>query len=213
MAKISIIQQGRNLAIGRGYDAAKEAGLPDVPMWVQRLPYLFAKLASKPIVTTDEMVEQLVDDEPSLTEMTIEDIKLPYPPIVQISLAKTIVKTPLAGRDFTFKDIIQAEDYAITISGYCFNEETLVMDSTEAKYSNVAIESKEMPLDWFDKLNKLARTNASLKVDCPLFNRLGFDRMVIERFEPVLDGFYNAFAYKIQAVSDVYIELEQEATQ
>jgi Domain of unknown function (DUF6046) len=119
-------------------------------------------------------------------------------PMFDLTLQKTVVQTPVAGRDFTVKEIISAEDWQVRIRGFFIYDAGKDGDDiVNWRYNTIAA------------LNELARANIALKCECELFVPLGFDRLVIKQLKlPMLEGFANIIPYEIEAISDVPIELE-----
>ena len=120
-----------------------------------------------------------------------EGIELDDVPVIDISRAKTIVKTPVQGRTGIIKELIALGDYDIRIRGLLVNND-----------------SYDPPEELFTQLSNLCNTVAALDVESGLFRILGIDSLVIERHSfPPLVGFTNVQPYILHCVSDEPLEL------
>ncbi len=103
-----------------------------------------------------------------------EVYQLPWEPSLTISTRKTIVKTALAGntRRGTVKELINADDYSITIQGLCF-------DHTKKSY----------PFKDVEKLKKLYEYNGPVEILSALTRTLDITNVVIEDLQlPTVTG-------------------------
>ena len=116
---------------------------------------------------------------------------LPYP-VVSITSKKTIVETPLTGRRGTVKELINIQDYEITVRGF-------IIGSTN-----------EFPESDVTTLRTIYEQNAALSIQCPLTDifllrpdRSGSDQVVIRDLSfPAINGVKNVRAYQLRMVSD-----------
>jgi len=113
-------------------------------------------------------------------------LKLNDAPLVTINRAKTVIRTPVAGRDGTVKEIISNDDYQISIRGI------LVNHTKRAK-----------PYEDFEKLLAMLNENKNHPVTSKLFNKCGITDLVVTGFDfPPVEGYINVMAYSITAYSD-----------
>lgn len=123
----------------------------------------------------------------------------PNEPLVSLSLAKTIVETPIVGkhRRGTVKEYICTEDYVITIRGVCFSEDMM-----------------SYPGEGVDALNRVFAKNEALEVvDSWFFELFEIRKIVLQELE--LDdmvGEQGLQRYTIRAVSDLdfYAEIDEK---
>lgn len=144
-------------------------------------------------------------------------LQLPDAPLVQIEAHKTVVKTAVAGRDFTVKEIISADDYTITIRGIKVIGETQQAFTTFGEIQKNALPTEYQadyidevfPGDFMQELNKWFLKHRDLRIDCELTSLLGIQRVVIEDLKfPLLEGYVNILPYEIKCVSDTDWELQ-----
>lgn len=124
----------------------------------------------------------------------LQGFDLPDGPMVDISLSRTIVKTPRAGKNVrgTVKEYISADDYKIRIRGLLVN-----------------YDGQHPPIEDTARLNQLCNIPEALEVQNELLNAMGIYNLVIENLElPSFEQFTNVQPYVISAVSDTPIELE-----
>ncbi len=116
---------------------------------------------------------------------------LPYP-VISISSRKTIVETPLTGRSGTVKELINIQDYEITIKGF------------------IIANTNEFPEADVTTLRTIYEQNVALSIQCPLTDifllrpdRGGSDQVVIRELTfPAINGVKNVRAYQLRMVSD-----------
>ena len=125
----------------------------------------------------------------------IGDLVLPNEPSISLVSRKNIVSTPLSGstRRGTVKELINIEDWAITIRGIAIN-----------------FDSKNYyPEDQVKGLNDLYKQNEALAIQCALTSLLGIYRVVIREFNlPEMVGIQHAQAYQFVLESDEDFILE-----
>lgn len=159
-----------------------------------------------PINTSSKPV--FLDRKTYLSDLQIGDLKLPIPPSISIEIRKNIVYTPIAGRDFTVKEVINTDDYRFVIKGFVITKPnvTVKIGNNDTLLTNDTIDT-----DFLKKLNDLMRKNTAHKIICPLFYYLGVQYAVIESIRiPEMTDYTNAFAYEINLVSDVIPEIDQK---
>lgn len=149
---------------------------------------------------------------PLFFPMTIDGVLLPNAPLITVTSVKHVVKTPVAGRDYTVKEIVSLDDYKINIKGVATNYDAI--NGVAKNDSGVIYE--DYPEDWLVLLNNLykrkrserANDTISLPVQCDLLRMLGIHYLVLEKISfPAMVGVQSALAYEMEAVSDEHIEL------
>jgi hypothetical protein len=149
---------------------------------------------------------------PLFFPMTIDGVLLPNAPLITVSGIKNVIKTPVASRDFTVKEIVSLDDYKINIKGIATNYDPI---NGVAKNTSSTV-YEEFPEDWFVLLNNLYKRKQSektpdtisLPVQCDYLRMLGIHYLVIESIDfPPMAGVQSALAYEMKAVSDENIEL------
>lgn len=129
--------------------------------------------------------------------------QLPNAPMIQVQGKKTIVKTPVAGRDGTMKEIIAAQDYQVSIWGFALKESTQVEISESF--------SELFPSDYLSQLHLWYSKNAALGVECELLRILGIHHLVIEKIAfPMIEGALGLLPYEITALSDEEVETQMK---
>jgi len=124
------------------------------------------------------------------------EVLLPYA-VIKISGSKTIVKTPLAERQGTVKELYSVDDYAISIKGFVIDEENRIWPEKELQV-----------------LKKLCDHQASIELDNALTNIfLDKDqRVTITKFDlPEVEGggkHIRPFSMEIESDSVFTLELE-----
>ena len=116
---------------------------------------------------------------------------LPYP-IISITSRKTIVETPLTGRRGTVKELINIQDYEITVKGFIIGN------------------TNEFPETEVTTLRTIYEQNVALSIQCPLTDifllrpdRSGSDQVVIRELSfPAISGIKNVRPYQLRMVSD-----------
>lgn len=125
-----------------------------------------------------------------------ESFDLPYP-CIAINSRKLIVETPLTERRGTVKEVINVQDYQITIKGVAI------------------IKDNDFPEQWVARLRDLYESSQPISIECALTDifllrrdRTGSDNVVITRIDfPEMRGVKHAVAYQIDCVSDAPFEL------
>lgn len=128
----------------------------------------------------------------TVTTGPVQKYDLPWP-IISISSRKKIVETELTERRGTVKELINIQDYEITIRGFLIN----------------GIES-DYPEDDVDKLREMHEQLSSISMSCALTDlfllrndRSGSDKVVIRELDfPELPGVQNIQPYVMRLVSD-----------
>lgn len=117
--------------------------------------------------------------------------------VMRISGQKEILKTPLQGQRGTVKELINIDDYQITIRGLIIGE--------EPKY----------PEGLVKRMRALYERNEAVELRCPISDiflvtpeRKGFDKVVIEAIDfPEVNGTMNVRPYEIRLISDEEFDL------
>lgn len=120
--------------------------------------------------------------------LSINDWQLPLEPAIAISGSKKIVQTSLAGnkRRGSVKEIINTNDYAISIRGLIINEM-----------------NDNYPFDDVERLKELFEIDESVKITNALTKLWGIENIVITSVSlPEMTGRPNIQAYQLNCVSD-----------
>lgn len=116
---------------------------------------------------------------------------LPYP-VISIASRKTIIETPLTERRGTVKELVNIQDYEITIKGF------------------IIANTNEFPEESVTILRTIYEQNAPLSIQNPLTDifllrpdRSGSDQVVITELKfPAITGVKNIRPYELHMVSD-----------
>ena len=123
----------------------------------------------------------------------LEDYTMLDHPLVDISRAKNIVKTSVAGRDGTFKEFISHDDYKVRIRGLIIN------------YDNQDYPAYQK----IQSLNQLCELKTPIEVEAKLLNAIGIYNLVIQNVSfPRLEGKPGTQPYILDCLSDKPFELE-----
>lgn len=134
---------------------------------------------------------------PRFFAMQLDEVLLPNEPLITVSSSKNIVKTVVAGGDFTVKEIIGADDWKIKIQGYA------VREGNRGQGVASSLVPEDYPEEWLRKLVRLYRRNQALEVKCQLLTYFNITALVLEDIEfPAVAGATDYFAYQITACSD-----------
>lgn len=125
---------------------------------------------------------------------------LPYP-VVAISSRKTIFETQLTERRGTVKELVNTEDYLISIKGFLTGRDGL------------------FPEEDITRLRQLFETNEPISISCVLTDifllrpdRQGSDKVVIRDMKlPQISGVKNIRPYELVLVSDEPFNLITDA--
>lgn len=141
------------------------------------------------VTMRNTIASNLPTGRPVFMPMRLGNIVLPNEPSISISSRKTIVETALVGstRRGTVKELINIEDWTITIRGIAINY------ASKSYY----------PEDQVKALKDLYEINEALEVQCALTRLLGIYRVVIRDFQlPEMIGIQHAQAYQFTCTSD-----------
>jgi hypothetical protein len=117
---------------------------------------------------------------------------LPDWPLFDITGQRTVIKTPMQGRDGTIKQFISDDDYAITIRGFLIN-----------------YDSWEYPEQQLQELMQVINAKVAIGITSQVFNLLDIHNIVIERWNfPAVEGYPNMQPFELECVSDEPVELE-----
>lgn len=123
-----------------------------------------------------------------MTPTSINGWQLPLEPYLSISASKRIVKTSLAGntRRGSVKEIINTDDYVITLRGVLLNEV-----------------SDNYPFDEVERLKDLFEVNQAVPIINAITKTLAIENVVLTGWKiPEMIGIPNAQAYEINMISD-----------
>jgi hypothetical protein len=123
-----------------------------------------------------------------MTPTALNGWQLPLEPLVSISGSKKIVKTSLPGntRRGTVKEIINTNDYSISIRGLLLNET-----------------SEEYPFKDVEKLKDLFEKNEAIRITNIITKTLEIENVVITGLKiPQMVGRPNAQTYELSCISD-----------
>lgn len=120
-----------------------------------------------------------------------KEFELPYP-IISIESRKTIIETHLTERRGTVKELINTQDYLITIKGFIISQ------------------THDYPEEGVTELRALYEHNTPLSIQCALTDifllrpdRSGSDLVVISELNlPMLRGVKNICPYELKLISD-----------
>lgn len=134
---------------------------------------------------------------PMFFRIQLDDVWLPNEPLITVSGAKIIVKTPIAGGNGTVKEMIGLDDYKINIKGQAVRE-------TANRFKDAGgMVPDDFPEEKMRELARLWNINKDVPVRCQLLSYFNITRMVIEDITfPVVAGNSGSFYYEINAVSD-----------
>lgn len=125
--------------------------------------------------------------------IVLDFVPLPNAPLISVSASKNIVTTQIAGRKGTVKELINQNDYRITIKG--------VLTSVVGIATADAIDL--YPIAEVKILQNICEKQESIGVVNLLLNTLGITQIVIESYEfPDMEGFPGVQPYTISAISD-----------
>jgi hypothetical protein len=112
--------------------------------------------------------------------------------LFSVAQNKTIIKTPIQGRNGSVKEYISDNDYSITIRGIITSDSPNVYPEKEVK-----------------DLYEVCAVQKEVEISSKFLNDVfGITNIVIESYDfPQSAGFQNTQMFKIQAVSDDPIEL------
>jgi hypothetical protein len=117
---------------------------------------------------------------------------LPNAPLVRVEGRKNIVRSKVAGRDFTVKELVSVEDWTVQIRGVAFNEEITSKAGRQG-----------YPFATLEAMVELFRIGEALRVESRILESYGIGQVVIERFAvPATPGLQGAFFYEIDCSSD-----------
>lgn len=105
--------------------------------------------------------------------------------VIDVSASKNIVKTPVQGRDGTFKEYLSKGDYQISAKGVLLNENAL----------------DGLPIDKMKILHRIGQVSESLQVQCDLLNQLGVYEVVIEQID-FTEPSGNSVKFSISMISE-----------
>jgi len=123
---------------------------------------------------------------------SLQQWNLPYP-IISLSSRKTIIETPLTERRGTVKELINIQDYEITIKGFI-----------------ISATADDFPENDVMTLRSVYEQNIALSIQCPLTDlflirpdRSGSDQVVIKELKlPAIAGVKHIRPYELLLVSD-----------
>ena len=127
------------------------------------------------------------------TDQTFDGLDLMDFPLISLTRSKNVLKTPVAGRPGTVKELITLGDWQVAIRGVL-----------------VASEGSLRPIKEMKSLQALADLPVVLQVESELLNTLGINSLVIETidFQP-LEGFLNVQPYVLGCSSDEPVEAQR----
>lgn len=172
---------------------------PDIKKNPKEEPNIIQRTQNKSYVLLEKYLNREIWLPTRLAELNIDDPKrsefyLPYC-AVKISGKKTIVKTPLAERQGTVKELYSIDDYSINLKGFFIDNK-----------------NRLFPEDDIDVLRQVFEMKHSFAIDNALINiMLGREvKVVMESFElpEVEGGRKHVRPYNIQLESDSIFTLE-----
>jgi hypothetical protein len=139
----------------------------------------------------------------SLSRLILGGVAFEIPVLVSIAGTKNIVSTPVAGRNFSVKEIISIEDYKINFRG--FLSEPGVTDAG----GGINLRKSAFPEN---KLRELVldiwQVNRDIEVESDFLRMFSVNRVVITDLSfPELAGYAGVIPFEMNALSDVPVEL------
>lgn len=121
--------------------------------------------------------------------------QLPPTTLISVSRAKRIIKTEVAGRDGTVKELISQDDWKVQIKGFVINED----------------HPYEYPEDEVAKIKELSDVPVSITIINDLCRYMGIHKVVLESIDlPAIEGFPGVQPFQIECSSDEPFELVQK---
>jgi hypothetical protein len=122
-----------------------------------------------------------------------------YPPliintaVVDVTKPKNIVETRIQGRNGSVKEYIASDDFVISIRGF------------------IVSENNQLPLDDLRTLNIISDAPQQIGIVSTYLNEVfEINDIVIKRISmPRVEGYNNQVPFRIEAVSDVPLDLEE----
>ena len=112
--------------------------------------------------------------------------------VITISTQKKIISTPVTGKSGSIKELVNSEDYKITIKGVIVNQ------------------INEYPTDEVEKLHDLFLKEEALEIENEICELLDITNVVIVSFSLPNTGKTNVAAYQFSLLSDDDYTLELE---
>ncbi len=112
--------------------------------------------------------------------------------VITISIQKKIISTPVTGKRGSIKELVNSEDYKISIKGIIVNQKN------------------EYPSDEVEKLHNLFLKKEALEIENEICELLGITNVVITSFSLPNTGKTNVAAYQFSLLSDDDYTLELE---
>jgi len=126
---------------------------------------------------------------------TFARFAFPAATLVDISMSKNIVTTPIQGRAGTVKELISNGDYVVRLRG-------------------LAVGAEQYPREGVQRLIELASVPAAFRVENDLFHWLGINDLVVQDFDlSAAEGYENTQAFELRCLSDdtVSVQLSEAA--
>jgi hypothetical protein len=184
MAKLNLIEAYRQVF---GYKAVTFYPLDTTVRVEKAATEKFSKDASSAFNETSFL------GTPFFMRTSLDGFKLPNEPIVEISLTKNIIKTPIDGNNGTFKELYSNGDYMITLKGLAIND----------------AEPDNYPEEIVRKLRSIVEKNQSVSITNDLLTFFGVDLVAIESASfGVLEGFPGVQPYEFHFSSDKEFDIE-----
>lgn len=165
---------------------------------VRHLPFPAASnLATTNVADLFTLPTSAVLGTPLFFALKIDGVQLPNEPLITVTGSKTIVKTQVAGGNFTVKEIIGLDDWKINIRGRAVREGA-VRDRPAG-----GLVPDDYPEEWLRALIALFNKNTALDCQCQLLTYFNISRLVMEDISfPAVEGAHGYFYYEINASSD-----------
>jgi hypothetical protein len=127
----------------------------------------------------------MLDREGNVRRVKMPTIYLPFSTLIEVTREKNIAKTQPNGVSGTNKEFWSFGDWAINLKGVMFDE------------------SHIYPQEVFDTLAQYENVCDAIEVVCPFLNRLGINRLVIDRFNTSqIKGMPNVIPFSMDCSSD-----------
>lgn len=113
-------------------------------------------------------------------------------PLIQVTMNKTIIKTPIDGKKGTFKELYSMNDYAVIIRGYIMNDD-----------------GNDYPEAEVRKLRTMLERPKHLRVVNELCRIFGISYIAVESADfPAVEGAQNYQPFQINALSDALFDIK-----
>tara|TARA_R110000868_G_scaffold38092_2_gene133841 strand:+ start:2921 stop:3532 length:612 start_codon:yes stop_codon:yes gene_type:complete len=112
--------------------------------------------------------------------------------LIEVSMAKNIIKTAVAGRNGTIKEYISDGDFSVTIRGALYTEQP-----------------NQFPLALVQRMKQICSVPDAISVYSPFLDLFSINSLVIESYSfPQIQASYNMQPFEIKCISDSPVEFK-----